>query len=924
MKRVKEKIQFKLLTLCLLSLGEGIKGRGLFLFLLFFFSLPFGGGWGGASSFAQNYPIQITTQLVQPFSGFIPDYSTPGNQNLKLLVVFTDFTKPSYNIKLKLQITGQGITIQSKSYYYSGLITLQPGTPIEISGSDLSGLLNSANLDFSGITPQKYQTNSLPEGYYNICFTAYDYNNPIPIQVSNQSCAFGWMVLSDPPYLNLPICGSTTTVNTPQNMMFQWTAMNMNSPNSANTTLYDFDLYEVRPSTQSPGNIIQTLPPIYQVTTPFTFVNYGITEPQLYYGMQYVWRVRAREQSNRDLFKNQGYSQLCTFTYGSVLSQIDSNSIKLTLQGTALTYRVAKYTWDSLSIFLSYKLEYRKVGTPNWFPINTSLCRSLVNNLEPENTYEARVKGVFSEGDGPWSNVVTITTPAKPIIACGQSGIPPLAANFVPLTTGKTSQVWNIGQFDMLVTQLDNPNNPNGKYSGYGKIVIPFLLNMNLRGKFTNITVNEAMEVVEGRVEITTTGQSGPGIINLDTLITNISNAIDNIIGNLNSGNIDSASIADFNITMTTMLGSDSTLSSLQSSLDSIVQQLEDLTTTASISNTPLNDSEIQNVRNQLEDFKNQILTISQGGIVCQLDDNTNIEVVIDLDDWYIVKAFQIIDKYFVSTQNKKNIWPQVSTELILIIQNEPANYNTYFKNLPLDKFCEFLSLCELIWQDYFISSFISTNEYSSYKNAVVAETQEHQKAQKIISKGQYLRNKILGVEIIVQNLTDWFFTMVFAQYDYSTVDRVYKRRNIKIVSNPSNIPPQTFIPQITNKTTLHIFSGEVNKVGKATGVHHISAITGGSAKITGTETQGLNGVYKASVQVKNSVGQWVTKAQISTFFPKTWSKTKVLQEIEHAFQHKIFVGGNEWKALSSDGLIDIRMYLKSNNEIISSFPFMP
>ncbi|MES2396719.1 MAG: hypothetical protein V4549_11980, partial [Bacteroidota bacterium] len=246
-------------------------------------------GWGGAS-FAQNYPIQITTQLAPPFSGFIPDYSTPGNQNLKLLVVFTDFTKPSYNIKLKLQITGQGITIQSKSYYYSGPTTLQPGIPIEISGSDLSGLLNSANLDFSGINAQQYQTNALPEGYYNICFTAYDYNNLTPIQVSNQSCAFGWMVLSDPPFLNLPFCESTVSVNTPQNMMFQWTAMNMNSPNSANTTLYDFELYEVRPGSQSPGNIIQTLPPIYQATTPFTFLNYGITEPQLYYGMQYVWR----------------------------------------------------------------------------------------------------------------------------------------------------------------------------------------------------------------------------------------------------------------------------------------------------------------------------------------------------------------------------------------------------------------------------------------------------------------------------------------------------------------------------------------------------------------------------------------------------------------------------------------------------------
>lgn len=468
-------------------------------------SLPFGEGWGGAC-FAQNYPIQITAQLATPFSGFIPDYSTPGNENLKLLVLFTDFTKPSYNIKLKLKITGQGITIQSKNYYYYGPVSVQPGIPLEISGSELAGLLNASNLDFSGITPQHYQNNTLPEGYYNICFTAYDYNNPVPIQVSNQSCAFGWMVLSDPPFLNLPQCESSTAITTPQNMMFQWTSMNLSSPNSFNNTLYDFELYEIHPSTQSPGNIIQTLPPIYQTTTSFTFVNYGITEPQLYVGSKYVWRVRARDQSNRDVFKNQGYSQLCTFTYGNTLSQLDSNLLKLTLQGTALTYRLAKYTWDSLSIYTSYQLEYRKQGTSNWFLVNTNTRNSIVNNLEPQNTYEARVKGINADGDGPWSNVVIITTPAKPDIACGQSGIAPLMTNFKPLAFGKTSQVWNIGQFDMVVTQLDNPNNPTGKYSGYGKIAIPFLLNTNLRGKFTNITVNEEMEVVQGKVEIVSNG----------------------------------------------------------------------------------------------------------------------------------------------------------------------------------------------------------------------------------------------------------------------------------------------------------------------------------------------------------------------------------------------------------------------------------
>ncbi|MFY9307567.1 MAG: fibronectin type III domain-containing protein [Bacteroidia bacterium] len=568
-------------------------------------SLPWGEGWGGVS-FAQNYPVQITTQIAPPFSGFIPDYSTPGNQNLKLLVLFTDFTKPSYNIKLKIQISGQGIDIRSKSYYYSQAITLQPGIPQEISGSDLSGLLNANNLDISGITTQHYQTQTLPEGYYNICVTAFDNNNPIPIQVSNQSCTLGWMVLSDPPFTNLPLCGSTIPAITPQNVMFQWTPMNMGSPNSFNNTLYDFELYEIRPGTQNPGNIIQTLPPIYQATTTFTFINYGITEPQLYYGMQYVWRVRARDQSGRDLFKNQGYSQQCTFTYGSLLSQIDTNNLKLTLQGTALTHRLAKYTWDSLGIFASYKLEYRKQGTNNWFPVNTTTPRNIVSNLEPENTYEARVKGLFSEGEGPWSNTVTITTPAQPVIVCGQGAIPPSAANFIPLKTGAVGQTWNIGQFDMIVAQLDNPNSPNGKYSGYGKIIVPFMMNMVLTGKFINITVNEVMVVVEGKVEITTSWQIGNGIINLDTLFGGIANLIDNIISELHSNTLDNSSLTNFNNSMTTLLASDSALMSLQLTYDSLHQHLLDISTTAGLGEP--NYTEIQDVINELNELKGEIL----------------------------------------------------------------------------------------------------------------------------------------------------------------------------------------------------------------------------------------------------------------------------------------------------------------------------
>jgi len=222
--------------------------------------------------------------------------------------------------------------------------------------------------------------------------------------------------------------------------------------------------------------------------------------------MQYVWRVRARDITGRDLFKNNGYSAPCTFYYGSVLSQIDSSTLKLNLKGAAFSHRGIKYNWDTLSLFTSYRLEYRKLGGTNWF-INTETKNTcIVNNLEPENTYEARVKGISAEGEGPWSNSVIITTPKQAEIQCGQGIITNPNAVFKPLITGKVGQIWDIGQFEMVVTHLDNPNNSTGAYSGYGKIAIPFMGNMNLNGKFTNILVNEYMEVVQGKVEIVTEG----------------------------------------------------------------------------------------------------------------------------------------------------------------------------------------------------------------------------------------------------------------------------------------------------------------------------------------------------------------------------------------------------------------------------------
>lgn len=101
----------------------------------------------------------------------------------------------------------------------------------------------------------------------------------------------------------------------------------------------------------------------------------------------------------------------------------------------------------------------------------------------------------------------------------------------------------------------------------------------------------------------------------------------------------------------------------------------------------------------------------------------------------------------------------------------------------------------------------------------------------------------------------------------------------------------------IGNKGLKHIFQGEINLVGKASGIHHFSAIQEGTARLVGSKIPvgpPNSGIYKAVVEVKNDAGQWIKKVdangndQYSTFYPDNWDKLKVMEEIEHAANNRV------------------------------------
>lgn len=119
-----------------------------------------------------------------------------------------------------------------------------------------------------------------------------------------------------------------------------------------------------------------------------------------------------------------------------------------------------------------------------------------------------------------------------------------------------------------------------------------------------------------------------------------------------------------------------------------------------------------------------------------------------------------------------------------------------------------------------------------------------------------------------------------------------------------------------------HLFRGQVNKKGKATGFHYEGAqmeAVYGTKVIEGTRTApDAYGVYKARVEVRG-----VEKKEPSSFFPRSWSRADVVKAINESYTNRVAVAGrapNYLQGRTSGGLT-IGMYSNKNGEIITAFP---
>ncbi len=478
--------------------GRGLRlGMGLFLI---FFILSF-------QLTAQIFPVQVSTQLIPPYSVYLPDYAVAGSDKLRLIIVQKDLVEPSYSLRLHMTVEWNGkVIMRTSPQFMPTPIVVSPGVPTIIGGTELAPYLDSKNIDFTGYSREQYErTRSLPEGSYKICFTAFDYGRP-DVQVSNEGCNFYFFSKNEPPLINMPACGSKINMLQPQQVIFNWLPRNTASPNSVVSTEYELSLYEVRPKGRNPNDIVLSTAPVYKVKTDLTTWIYGPADPPLLEDMQYAWRVQAIDKEGRDQFRNQGFSEVCTFFYGGNSSNngndifANPDAVK-NLQAQGEGERKAKIWWKGLNGVDGYKVYYKKAGSGyEWFSQEVQDSSIWIFDLEPGTTYETRVQASKAGFFGAYSDIVQFSTSPKKVYNCGDgANVSPGSANGKPLTSLLPNSFITYRDFEIQVKEA-MPDGGDGWYKGAGSVSLPFMLGKSFAVTFEKIYIDESKTVTSGEI----------------------------------------------------------------------------------------------------------------------------------------------------------------------------------------------------------------------------------------------------------------------------------------------------------------------------------------------------------------------------------------------------------------------------------------
>jgi hypothetical protein len=449
---------------------------------------------------AQVYPIQSSVNLSPPYSGNLSDYTAAGTQRISVTLSCNDNTISNYRVKLRLTIEGLGITLRSKANITFEPLVIDGGSPLSLYGDDLFQYLDPRNLDFVGLSRTEYQrTGKLPEGVYRFNVEVLDYNRGTV--VSNKGVASAWIILNDPPILNLPATNSKTRIVDPTNIPFTWTSRHRSSPNSAFTSEYVFRLIEIWPSNRNPNDAFLTQTPLYEIETTQSQLVYGPGEPALIPGRKYAWQVQARDTEGRDLFKNNGKSEVFVFQFGDAI-EMPQNVRKETANATTISMR-----WEASSngeVPEKFRIRYRPDGGSTWYEDVTTQYWHNLSGLQNNKAYDIQVRAESGRqvSDYTFNQRHSTTLPiVDENFQCGNPFNIHAPAMTTPLQSLYIRDVFKCADFEVSVREVTKLSEP-GSFSGKGFAKVYMMNRANIEVTFSG-TFNSQYQMVSGSIKST-------------------------------------------------------------------------------------------------------------------------------------------------------------------------------------------------------------------------------------------------------------------------------------------------------------------------------------------------------------------------------------------------------------------------------------
>ena len=283
--------------------------RILFLFLPLMAGIP---------SVAQN---SLQVSVTPPYTNRLADYSNSPNK-ITAIVTINGSTTPGYsgNIYFRgiLKSSSGDIEISTKPGF-------KPITPVRMPPSiggapvtyvlpfdEIKNLFDWNNLTYRGITMENVMRYGMPEDVYQFCIQTFDYESDAVLIDESCSAPFNVTML-EPPTIVSPVNESTLMYSDLQSVLFQW----LQPPFAPFTTQYTLRVIEVVEGVNSHDALLSSAYPMRFFETSMTGVFsylYTNATPRFEPGKTYACAVIASDSETPSIFRNNGMSEVHTFT----------------------------------------------------------------------------------------------------------------------------------------------------------------------------------------------------------------------------------------------------------------------------------------------------------------------------------------------------------------------------------------------------------------------------------------------------------------------------------------------------------------------------------------------------------------------------------------------------------------------------------